>query len=39
MGGGGIIKENGGGSEFNYDLFWYIARTIVNATVYPHPAQ
>jgi hypothetical protein len=30
MGGGGI-KENDGGSEFN----WYIVRTFVNVTIYP----
>jgi hypothetical protein len=27
------IKENGGGSEFKYDIF--DIRTFVNATVYP----
>jgi hypothetical protein len=34
----GEIKENDGGSEFKYDV-WYIVRTFVNATMYPYPAQ
>jgi hypothetical protein len=30
---GGVIKKNGGGSEFMYDIF--DIRTFVNATMYP----
>jgi hypothetical protein len=35
--GGGRIKENDSGDEFKYT--WYIVRTFVNATMYPHPTQ
>jgi hypothetical protein len=34
----GEINENGGGGEFNYDIF-DIVGTFVNATMCPHPAQ
>jgi hypothetical protein len=36
---GGVMKKNDGGGEFKYDIFFNIARTFVNVTVYPHPAQ
>jgi hypothetical protein len=32
------LKENGRGGEFMYDI-WYIVRTCVTATLYPHPSQ
>jgi hypothetical protein len=32
------MKENDGRGEFKYDLY-DIVRTLVNATMYPHPAQ
>jgi hypothetical protein len=35
--GGGMIKENDRGGDFKYD--WYIVRTFVSATKYPHTAQ
>jgi hypothetical protein len=37
--GGGRKKENDGRGDFKYDIFEYIVRTFVNATMYPHPAQ
>jgi hypothetical protein len=33
------IKENGGGGEFKYDIFYILLRTFVNVTMYPYPAQ
>jgi hypothetical protein len=34
------IKENDGGDELKYDVFdILIVRTLINATMYPHPAQ
>jgi hypothetical protein len=33
------IKENGGGGEYKHDIFKYIVRIFVNATMYPHTAQ
>jgi predicted nucleotidyltransferase len=33
------IKENSGGGKFKYDIFDILLRTIVNATMYPHPAK
>jgi hypothetical protein len=36
---GGEIKENGGGGESKYDIFYIIVRTFINAAMYPHPAQ
>jgi hypothetical protein len=36
--GGREIKENGEGGEFKYGI-WYIVRTFVNVTMYPHPAH
>jgi hypothetical protein len=32
---GGEIKANGGGCEFNYDIFDIFAKTFVNAIMYP----
>jgi hypothetical protein len=33
------MKESNGGSDFKYDIFEYIVRTFVNATMYPCPTQ
>jgi hypothetical protein len=33
-----VIKENGGGCEFKYDIFDRFIRIFVNATMYPHSA-
>jgi hypothetical protein len=33
------IKENGGRDEFKYDISGNIVRTLVIATMYPHPVQ
>jgi hypothetical protein len=35
--GGGRMKENGGGGQFKYDIFYII--TFVNTTMYPYPTQ
>jgi hypothetical protein len=32
-------KEHGGGEWFQVLYIWYVVRTFVNATMYPHPAQ
>jgi hypothetical protein len=34
-----VMKERGGRGEFKYDLVDNMVRTIVNVTMYPHPAQ
>jgi hypothetical protein len=33
------MKESSGGRRIQVWYIWYIVRTFVNATMYPHPAQ
>jgi hypothetical protein len=34
-----VIRVNGRGGKLMYDIFDNIARTCLNDTMYPHPAQ
>jgi hypothetical protein len=35
----GRITENNGGGSIQIWHVWYIVRTFINSTMYPHPAQ
>jgi hypothetical protein len=37
--GDGVIKKNGGGGEFKYDIFDKLLRTSINAKMYSYPEQ